>query len=373
MIAEDATTIAALRWRPLRLPVRQRFEAAHGVLEDREGVLLEVRDAGGATGVGEASPMPSLGGGEVSDVLKLLDAHGDALIGMTGAETFEALPVDGPGVAALRCATDTALLDLEGRRRDLSVAALLSDAPAQSVLVNAVIGGGEPSEVVSFAREAVRAGYSVLKLKVGVGGLERDLACVRALREACPDATIRLDANCAWDEEAAAAAIDELARLGVELLEQPVPAGEVEALARLREYAPLRIAADESVGSAEAAERVLEQRAADLLVLKPMTLGGVRPALRLARRAGELGIGSFATTTFDSSVGTAAALHLAAALPWDAAQGLGTGEHLAADIVTVPLKPSAGRMEVPGPGLGVTVDPASLDALATAGWSEAAG
>ena len=373
MSAADATTIAALRWRPLRLPLRQRFEAAHGALEDREGVLLEVRDAAGATGVGEGSPMPSLGGGDAADVLRLLDAHGAELIGLTGAEALEALPVDGPGVAALRCAVDTALLDLAGRRHDLPVAALLSDAPARSVLVNAVIGGGELSEVVSFAREAVRAGYGVLKLKVGVGGLEHDIACVRALREACPEATIRLDANGAWDEQAAAAAIDELARLGVELIEQPVPAGEVEALARLREYAPLRIAADESVASSGAVQRVLEQRAADLLVLKPMALGGVRPALRLARRAGELGIGSFATTTFDSSVGTAAALHLAAALPWDAAQGLGTGEHLAADIVTAPLKPSGGRMDVPGPGLGVTVDPASLDALATAGWSEAPG
>ena len=116
---------------------------------------------------------------------------------------------------------------------------------------------------------------------------------------------------------------------------------------------------------------MLEQRAADLLVLKPMLLGGVRPALELARRAAERGIGSFATTTFDSSVGAAAALHLAAALPWDAAQGLGTGDHLAADIVSHPLRPAGGRLAVPAPGLGVTVDPAALDRLATGDWSHA--
>ena len=370
MTAPAGPAITAVRWRPFGLPMRHRFETAYGLIEDRECVLLELRDAAGGSGIGEASPMPSLGGGSRDDVLGLLERHAATLLGWTGGEAPGSLPAGGPGATALRCAVDVALLDLEARRRELPVAALLSDEPAGSVVVNAVIGGGAPDEVAVYARAAVAAGYSVLKLKVGVGAPEHDVACVRALREACPDVAVRLDANGAWTEQAAADAIRELARLGVELLEQPVPAGEVEALARLREYAPLRIAADEAVASREAAERVLEQRAADLLVLKPMLLGGVRPALELARRAAEVGIGSFATTTFDSSVGTAAALHLAAALPWDAAQGLGTGDHLAADIVTAPVRAAGGRLDVPAPGLGVTVDAAALDELATDGWSE---
>ena len=369
MSAPGAHTIAAVRWRPFRLPLRHRFEAAHGTLEEREGVLLELHGADGTTGIGEASPMPSIGGGTVDDVLRLLGRYAPALVGRAEDGVVAVLPATGAGVAALCCAVDVALLDLQGRRRQVPVAALLTETPAGSVLVNAVIGGDEPEEVVAHAREAVQAGYSVLKLKAGLGGIERDIACVAALREACPDVVIRLDVNGAWDERIATEALPRLASLGVELLEQPGPADDVELLARLREHAPLRIAADESVAIPDAAERVLEQRAADLLVLKPMVLGGVRPALDLARRAAEVGIGSFATTTFDSSVGIAAALHLAAALPWDAAQGLGTGEHLAADITTAPLLPVEGRLEVPGPGLGVTVDPSALDDQATAAWS----
>lgn len=117
-------------------------------------------------------------------------------------------------------------------------------------------------------------------------------------------------------------------------------------------------------------------RAVDLLVLKPMRLGGLRPALAIAAAAAAAGVGCIATTTFDSSIGTAAALHLAAALPdvgrapfRGGAHGLSTGEHLAADVVAAPLLARAGRLALPpGLGLGVEVDGARLDALATGPW-----
>ncbi len=314
--------------------------------------------------------MPSLGGGSVEEVLALLRSHAPGLLGDGDAMLFDTLPVETPGLAALRCAIDVALLDLEGRRAGVPVAALLSDAPADRLLVNAIVGGGAPDEVVAFAREAVAAGYEVLKLKVGVGDLERDVAIVAAVRAACPHVTLRLDANGAWDERTAAEAVRRVGVLGVELIEQPVPATEVEALARLRALAPMRLAADEALTRAADRERVLKLHAADVLVLKPMLLGGIRPALALARRAAESGIGSFVTTTFDSSIGTAASLHLAAALPWDAAQGLGTGEHLADDLACEPLRPSQGWLTVPSPGLGVTVDPQSLDRLAIGDWAQ---
>ncbi|MSQ41633.1 MAG: o-succinylbenzoate synthase [Dehalococcoidia bacterium] len=367
-VAPPAARLALLRWRPFRLPLRHRFESATGVLVAREGVLVELHDTDGASGIGEASPTASLGGGERVDVLRLLARHAAALL--AAGDAAASAVADGPGAAALRCALDTALLDLAARRRDLPVAALLAERPASSVLVNAVIGGGTAEEVAAHARAATAAGYGVLKLKVGTSDLGHDIDTVAAVRAACPGATLRLDANGAWDEHTATQAMRRLALFGVELLEQPVPAAEVEALARLRVSAPLRIAADEAIASEAGADRVLALRAADLLVLKPMLLGGPRPALALAQRAAQRGIGSFATTSFDSSVGTAAALHLAAALPWDAAQGLGTGDHLAADLVVEPLRPAGGRLAVRGPGLGVELDAGALDALATAPWSE---
>ena len=361
------TGAVSFRWRSFKLPMRHRFEAAHGALEDNPGVLIELTDAHGNCGVGEASPMPSLGAGTVDDVIALIEEHGTALL--QGAT----LP-DGPGVASLRCAIDVATLDLEGRAKGRSIASLLAEEPAEWVQSNAVIGGGPPTEVARFGREAELAGYTVLKVKVGVQSAEEDVRRISALREACTDAVIRLDANGAWDEDTANEAIHALYPLGIELIEQPTPATDVDMLARIHAEAPMRIAADESVFDPGALERILEVRATDLLVLKPMMLGGLRPALQVAQRAAETGIGAFVTTTFDSSIGTAASLQLAAALPADAAHGLATGELLGDDVTTRTLLPQDGRMLLPPePGLGVAVDPEALERVATGSWVTVAG
>ncbi|MBM4415359.1 MAG: hypothetical protein FJ035_03685, partial [Chloroflexi bacterium] len=136
---------------------------------------------------------------------------------------------------------------------------------------------------------------------------------------------------------------------------------------------------DEAAADPASAERVLAADAADLLVLKPMRLGGIRPAFALARRAAALGVGSVVTTTFDSSLGTAAALQLAAAVDGEAspaaaaprAHGMGTGEQLAADVVARTLVPERGVLALPTlPGLGVAIDAAALDGVAAGPWRE---
>src|SRR5690606_5662925 len=201
-------------------------QAASGMLEDREGVLVQFVDSEGRTGTGEASPMPSLGAGTVADVLALLDQHGAALAAPGAAEALG----DGPGAMALRCALDVAALDLESQAADRPLAAMLSEGHAPWVAVNAVIGGGPAHEVARYGQEALAGGYSVIKMKVGVESLEDDLRRVSALRDACPEATIRLDANGAWDEDTAKGAIEALYQLRIELLEQPTPATDVEML-----------------------------------------------------------------------------------------------------------------------------------------------
>lgn len=361
--------IAAVRWRPFRLSMRHRFEAAHSTLTAREGLVLELLGGSGESGIGEASPFPALGDGTLADTLALLEVHAGA-IALDPEAALAALPASGPGVMALRCALDTALLDFAAKERGLPVATLLSGAAWAAVPVNAVIGSGTPDEVATYAREAIASEYTVLKLKVGVGSIADDVARVRAVREACPDAALRLDANGAWDEATAREALAALAPFNIELIEQPVRVADLDGLARVRSDAVIRVAADEMLNSIEDAQRVIDAHAADLLVLKPMRLGGAHACLEIARRAAEAGIGCFSTTTFDSSIGTALALHLAAALPEaPVAHGLSTAEHLASDVVAATVTPVAGRLVVPGgPGLGVELDEAALDAVATGPW-----
>ena len=361
-----AAPLVGLRRRPFRLPLHHPLETARGAIEVREGAVVEALDAAGLRGLGEASPLEAYGEGSADDVLRLLDAYGAAIL------ERGALPdgVDEPGAAALRCALDTALLDLEGQRRQLPLAALLNDRPIPQVEVNAVLGEGSLSELEEEVRNADAAGYGTLKLKVGGASLEADRRRVETARNAAPSARLRLDANGAWTEPEAAAALERLARYDLEYVEQPVPADDLGALARIRGLQLCRVAADEAASSPAAARRVLAVEAADLLILKPLRLGGLRPAYDIAREAAEARVPCVVTTTFDSSIGTAAALQLAAAVPHAGlAHGLGTGGHLAADLVATPLRPWRGKLRVPpSPGLGVQLDDASLEGVATGAW-----
>ncbi|MCA1693062.1 MAG: o-succinylbenzoate synthase [Acidimicrobiales bacterium] len=222
--------------------------------------------------------------------------------------------------------------------------------PVREVIpVNALIPALPPDEARAAAAAAVSGGYRCLKVKVGTGD---DVSRVSAVREAAgPAIRIRVDANGAWDIEQAVVMIDRLARFDLELVEQPVET--LEDLAAVRRRVRVPVAADESVRSVDDARRLARLEAADVVVLKVQPLGGVLPALAVAEAAGVPGL---VTSMMETSVGLAAGLALAAALPeLDHACGLATAGFLLADVVADPLLAVDGaialRRPVPDPGL----------------------
>ncbi len=196
---------------------------------------------------------------------------------------------------------------------------------------------------------AALAGYGAVKVKMRA---PEDLDVVARVRNTVgPGVAIRVDANGAWDVDTALALLAPLARLGVELVEQPV--ASLEDLARVRRRSPIPIAADESVRGIDDARRLRALDAADAIVLKVQPLGGVRAALRVAEEAA---VPAIPTSMMETSVGLAAGLALACALPDLAfACGLGTAGHLAADVTLDPLVPIGGRLVlravIPDPAL----------------------
>lgn len=218
-----------------------------------------------------------------------------------------------------------------------------------AVEVNALVTAVAPPEAASLAEAAVALGFRTVKVKVGD---ERGTERVAAIREAVgPAVRIRVDANGAWDVDAAVAAIAALARYDLELVEQPVASLEDLAIVRRRVGVP--VAADECVRDVDDARRLASLGAADALVLKVQPLGGVAAALAVAAAAA---IPVIVSSMYETSVGLAAGLALAAALdelPY--ACGLGTADLFAADVVARPLVPVAGvlalRRPVPDPAL----------------------
>lgn len=224
--------------------------------------------------------------------------------------------------------------------------------------VNATVPAVGPEQAHAIVRES---GCRTAKVKVAdhADSLAEDIARLEAVRDAVPDGQVRVDANGAWDVEAATAAIPLLDRAagGLEYVEQPC--ATIDELAQVRRKVDVRIAADESIRRAEDPMKVAVAEAADIAVIKCTPLGGVRRALRVAEACG---LPCVVSSALETSVGLSAGLALAGALPeLDFACGLGTRSLLSGDVVgdARALAPVDGYLPVAP--VTPTPDPALLD------------
>jgi o-succinylbenzoate synthase len=219
-------------------------------------------------------------------------------------------------------------------RRAAEEAATVGFPPAvrDVVPVNALVDG-------PFLVHDVR-GYPAVKVKVRDS---RGIALLGAVRDAVgPSVRVRVDANGSWDVDTAIDMIARLARYDVELVEQPV--ASLDDLARVRRAVSVPVAADECIRSVEDARRLRALDAADVVVVKQQPLGGVRAALEVVDAAG---VPAIVTSMMETSVGLAAGLALAAALPeLPYACGLATATSLPADVTSRPLLPVDGVLHV---------------------------
>lgn len=228
------------------------------------------------------------------------------------------------------------------------------------VPVNVTVPATDPARAHAIV---TAGGCRTAKVKVAERGqvLADDLARVEAVRDALgPDGMVRVDANGAWDVDEAVHAIAALDRAsgGLEYVEQPV--ASVEDLAVVRRRVSVPIAADESIRRAEDPYRVRDLEAADIAVLKVQPLGGVRACLRIAE---DIGLPVVVSSAIESSIGIAAGVALAAALPeLHHASGLATVQMLTGDVVAQPLLPVDGMLAVARPD----VDEAALAGVAAA-------
>jgi len=218
--------------------------------------------------------------------------------------------------------------------------------------VNVTVPAVGPQQAMAIV---TRSGCRTAKVKVAERGQAEaeDIERVEAVREALgPDGKIRVDANGGWQPGQAARMLRQLARFGLEYAEQPC--ATLAELAEVRRQVDIPVAADESIRRAADPMRVRAAGAADIVMLKVQPLGGVRAALRVAEACG---LPVVVSSAVDTSVGLAAGVALAAALPeLPYACGLGTMSLLAGDVTADPLRAQDGELPVRRPA----VDPGQL-------------
>jgi O-succinylbenzoate synthase len=221
-----------------------------------------------------------------------------------------------------------------------------------SIPVNVTVPAVGPQQAHQIV---ARSGCRTAKVKVAEPGQpgSADIERVEAVRDAIgPDGKVRVDANGGWEVGQAARMLGELSRFGLEYAEQPCRT--LDELARLRRRVAVPLAADESIRRAEDPLKVRAAGAADIVVLKAQPLGGVAAALEIAEACG---LPAVVSSAVDTSVGLAAGVALAAALPvLPHACGLATMSLLAGDVTADPLTEVNGELPV----RAATVDPDAL-------------
>jgi len=334
----------SVRLEPFALDLARPLATAAGRIDRREGVVVRV-SVDGVTGVGEAAPL--------SGWTESLPDCRAALRRVADRPPGRALGgLDAEATPAARHGLSLAVLDARARAADRSLARHLGGGPRDRVPVNATVGDGAPDATADAVREAVAAGFDCVKLKVGARPLPADVERVDRARAAAPGAALRADANGVWDRSTAGRALEAFADYGIDYVEQPLPAGDLDGHRDLRGGA-VGVALDEGIAE-HGIRAVLDAGAVDAAILKPMVLGGPDIARRVAVAARRVGVTPVVTTTVDAVYARTGAVHLAASLPEPPACGLATADRLAADLAPDPAPVEEGVVRVPdGAGLGV--------------------
>jgi L-alanine-DL-glutamate epimerase-like enolase superfamily enzyme len=330
----------------LTVHTKHRFTIARGGASEWRVVAVRLIDADGAEGWGEAAPSRYYG--ETAETVCAALGRFAPVLERADAWSLEAIEAELQQVlrfnAAAKSAVSAALYDLAAKRLGLPLYRWLGLDPARAPISSFTIGIAGEAELRRMVTEAEP--YPILKVKLGT---DRDEEIVRTVREEAPHKRIRVDANTAWSPKQALRLIERLARLDVELVEQPVPPHDIEGLRFVCERSPIPVIADESCVIATDIPKLAG--AADGINIKLAKCGGLREALRMIATARAHGMSVMMGCMIETSLGITAAAHLAPLLDYADLDGAA----LLADDPFRGATLDGGVIRVPAePGLGVT-------------------
>lgn len=333
-----------LSLRTFELPLSHPLETAAGTIETRRGVAIRWRTAD-TLGVGTAEPLPGWTESYDRCVSELQDVMRTSANGELSLDAIdETMPATRHGVHLARA-------DAAARKEEQSLADALEGNGPKDVPACGLIGAIPPGRARRRATRLATAGYPAIKCKVG-DDLDLDVARIEVIRRAVgPDVELRADANRGWNVEAAREALSRLADFDVSYVEEPIRDPTPARIRRVSE-SEVGIAVDESI-NADGDDVETWAALADVVIVKPMALGGIDRARALARRARQHGLSVVISNTVDSVVARTAAVHLAASTAEPMAAGLATADRLERDLAADPAPIRCGYHTIPEtPGNG---------------------
>jgi muconate cycloisomerase len=352
---------------PVALPLKKPMKMAGVSIAHAHNVLVRIEAEDGTVGWGEAASAPTMTGDTLGGLVAAVRDHlGPLLIGRdawTRPILVRRLKDALMGNTGAHSAVEMALLDLAGRAAGIPLIDLVGGAVRPGVAPMWLLGNPTTAEDIAEAHEREAAGFHFFKLKVGVKPLAAEIDGTLAVRAALgPAVPLCADANCGFTAEAAQRYLEATRAAGLLFLEQPLGHSDLDGFAALARTAPVPLGVDEGIHSLADIEAHARAKAGGVS-LKLIKLGGIGPAIAAANLCRRLGLKvNVAVKIAESSIGSAAAVHLACAISasdWGVSL---THFYLAEDLVKRPLPLGDGMVALPtGPGLGVEVDEAAVE------------
>ena len=357
---------------PVRLPMKKPVQMAGETVAQAENVFVRIESDAGAVGWGEAAAAPTMTGETIVSMMAAIELLTPKLLGRA-ADDFvgagAAMDAQLYGNSGAKAAIDMAFYDLVGRSTGGPVYALFGAKQRSRIAVLAVIGSQDAAADLRDAQARWDAGYRAFKIKVGLGSPEADATRTAMICQALKrqvqggePCLVCADANQGFCVDGALTFVRGIGDCGLDFFEQPVSAHDLDGMRRVAAASAIPIGADEGIHALDDIARHHERKAARGVSLKAIKLGGLSGLFAASRLCGELGMQvNISCKTGETSLASAAAVHLAAVAP---AIGWGltvTNAGLAEDVTAAPLAVTNGHVEVPErAGLGIDVDETRL-------------
>lgn len=349
------------------VPTIRPHVLAMATIHAQSMVIVRLVDTDGVEGIGEGTTIGGLSYGEESPesiksaidtyIIPVLETCDLTQVGATMAKVARCVR----GNHFAKCAVETALLDMAGKRLGIAVSELIGGGRVRDSLPVAwTLASGDTARDIAEGEEMLdRRRHRIFKLKIGKREFRDDVAHVGAICKALGDrASVRVDVNQNWSEAQAKIGMTMLHDVGCDLVEQPIAGDAIAAMARLSKSQPVPLMADEALNGPRSAMRIASAHAACVFALKIAQSGGLFATAQVAAIGAAAGIGLYGGTMLEGGVGTVASAHVFATLP-----ELAWGTELfgpllqTEEILSEPLGYGDFSLAVPtGPGLGIAFD-----------------
>jgi len=305
--------ILDIQTKKVTLKGRKVFKSAFDLNDSLETVYVKILTDIGLYGLGEACPLTTVTGETVDGVIAAIEFMKERLVG-ENPEEIEIIHaiMDNiiVGNTSAKAAVDMACYDIMGKSAGMPVHKLIGATKA-SLVTDATIGIDYPDIMINEAVRLVNAGFRVLKIKCGVTP-DTDYTIVKRIREAVGDKVhIRIDANQAYTIDTAKSSLEEMLKIGIKEVEQPLPAWDIDGMAEVKKNTDVTLMIDEGVHTPEQALVACWHDACDVINIKLMKCGGIYPALRICEIAESYGKTCMIGCMTESKLGISAAAAVA--------------------------------------------------------------